>query len=335
MNLCKKMPILALLVLWIAVVSTGMELYLYARTPADPQGSQVVVCISAGEDFAATSHRLEVAGLIKHAVRLRYIALFRGDDVRVRAGEYLLSPSQSPLEILDTLVRGREVLHRLTIPEGCSLHRVAAIVEESGFVSADAFMTAARLPETLREMGVASESLEGYLFPDTYYFPRGVTARQIIGTMVRRFWSVFTPRWVEQTQVLGMTVHEAVTLASIIEKETADDGERPIVASVFHNRIKRGMRLESDPTVIYGIEDFDGNITRRHLAAPSAYNTYKIQGLPPGPIANPGKKSLEAALFPAPTPYLFFVARKDKTHHFSTNLADHERAVLRYQKGRK
>jgi UPF0755 protein len=132
---------------------------------------------------------------------------------------------------------------------------------------------------------------------------------------------------------LGLTLHEAVTLASIIEKETADPSERPLIASVFYNRLKRGMRLETDPTVIYGLKNFDGNLTRKHLETPSPYNTYLIKGLPPGPIANPGKHALEAALFPAQTHYLFFVSRNDGTHHFSADLADHNRAVHHYQRG--
>jgi UPF0755 protein len=149
--------------------------------------------------------------------------------------------------------------------------------------------------------------------------------------MVRRFRHFFTDDWKKQAEKLGLSIHQVVTLASIIEKETGAGDERPIIASVFHNRLKKGMRLESDPTVIYGIKDFDGNITRRHLVTPNPYNTYIIKGLPPGPIANPGLKALEAALFPDDTRFLYFVSKKDGSHQFSTSLKDHNRAVRKYQ----
>jgi UPF0755 protein len=152
--------------------------------------------------------------------------------------------------------------------------------------------------------------------------------------MVKRFWSVFKPEWEEQTKFLGLTIHQVITLASIIEKETAIADERPIISSVFHNRLKRNMRLESDPTVIYGIEDYDGNITRKDLKRPTPYNTYTMKGLPTGPISNTGAKAIEAALYPASTKFLYFVSRNDRTHYFSTNFKDHNRAVQKYQLGR-
>ena len=153
--------------------------------------------------------------------------------------------------------------------------------------------------------------------------------------MVQRFRSVFKPEWEERAASFGFTVHEVVTLASIIEKETGATFERPLISSVFHNRLRKKMRLESDPTVIYGIKDFNGNLTRKHLKTRTPYNTYKIRGLPAGPIANPGRASLEAALFPEKTKYIYFVSKKDRTHYFSTNLKEHNRAVRKYQLGRK
>jgi UPF0755 protein len=182
-------------------------------------------------------------------------------------------------------------------------------------------------------MGIQAESLEGYLFPDTYYFPRNTPIDRIIQTMLDRFNTVFTPAWADRARGIGLSRHQVVTLASIIEKETGAAGERPLIASVFHNRLARGMRLQSDPTVIYGIEDFDGNLTRAHLETPTPYNTYQVAGLPPGPIASPGRAALEAALFPEETDYLYFVARGDGTHQFSTRLDEHNEAVRRYQLG--
>ena len=158
---------------------------------------------------------------------------------------------------------------------------------------------------------------------------------QIISAMVNRFWSVFTTEWKVRAKDLGFTVHQIVTLASIIEKETGAAFERPIISSVFHNRLKKKMRLESDPTVIYGIKNFDGNLTRKHLSTHTPYNTYKIKGLPAGPIANPGRASLEAALYPERSVFIYFVSKKDNTHYFSTNLKEHNQAVRKYQLRRK
>jgi UPF0755 protein len=180
-------------------------------------------------------------------------------------------------------------------------------------------------------MGITADTLEGYLFPDTYYFPSGLESKSIITAMVKQFRIAFKPEWQTRAEELGMSVHEVVTLASIIEKETGAPEERPLISSVFHNRLKKGMRLETDPTVIYGIPDFDGNIKRRHLNTYTPYNTYKIKGLPPGPIASPGAAALEAALYPAQSKYLYFVSKKDGTHQFSATIKEHNAAVRKYQ----
>ena len=176
-------------------------------------------------------------------------------------------------------------------------------------------------------------STEGYLFPDTYVLSKGMGARQILDLMINRFWQVFNS--LVQGRDLPMSIREIVTLASIVEKETGLAEERPVIASVFLNRLKKRMRLESDPTVIYDLKDFDGNLTKKHLQAPSPYNTYRHLGLPPGPIANPGRASLEAVLKPAQTSYLYFVSKNDGSHFFSSTLKEHNRAVVRYQKRRR
>jgi UPF0755 protein len=208
-------------------------------------------------------------------------------------------------------------------------------VTQAGFASKIEFIKAASNADLARSMGLEAETFEGYLFPETYFFPKQVSVEIIIATMVQRFWSVFTPPWQDRAKNLGFTVHQIVTLASIIEKETGASFERPIISSVFHNRLKKKMRLESDPTVIYGIKNFNGNLTRQDLQTETPYNTYKIRGLPAGPIANPGRASLEAALYPENTAYIYFVSKKDSTHYFSTNLKEHNFAVKKYQLGRK
>jgi UPF0755 protein len=227
------------------------------------------------------------------------------------------------------------VLYRVTIPEGYNLKQIAQAIETSGLATYDHFLQAATDPEFARKKGIPADTFEGYLFPDTYLFPRNTNPHRIITAMADRFEGIFTPRWETRAQQLGFSVHQIVTLASMIEKETGDPSERPIISSVFHNRLRKKMRLESDPTVIYAIADFNGNLTRKHLQTYTAYNTYKIFGLPPGPIASPGQKALKAALYPADTNFLFFVAKRDGTHHFSTTISGHNKAVRKYQIRRK
>ncbi|MBU1697564.1 MAG: endolytic transglycosylase MltG, partial [Proteobacteria bacterium] len=180
-------------------------------------------------------------------------------------------------------------------------------------------------------LGIKAITLEGYLFPDTYFFPKNTDCKTVITTMVEHFNNILTKEWQARAKTMGFSVHDIVTLASIIEKETGDALERPLISSVFHNRLKKNMRLESDPTVIYGIKNFDGNIKKKHLKMKTPYNTYQIIGLPLGPIANPGAKSLAAALNPVHSEYLFFVSKKDTTHQFSKTIQEHNQAVAKYQ----
>jgi UPF0755 protein len=204
-------------------------------------------------------------------------------------------------------------------------------MERAGLMSQEAFMHAALDPELVKALGLKGNTFEGYLFPETYHFPKGVSPREVIDKMVAHFRSVFTPTWIDRAQAIGMTTHEVVTLGSIVEKETATPEERPLIAAVFLNRLKRDMRLESDPTVIYGMKDFDGNLTRKDLEIPTPYNTYQIKGLPQSPIANPGRASIAAVLYPSEEPHLYFVSKNDGSHHFSRTLSEHNEMVRRYQ----
>jgi UPF0755 protein len=231
------------------------------------------------------------------------------------------------------MASGKTFLYKITIPEGYGLKEIAAAFAGAGLVSESVFLHAARDPQLCHGWKIEADTAEGYLFPDTYYFPKGVSAEKILSTMILRFRQVFTSELVQQANNAGLSIHQAVTLASMIEKETGSDSERSLVSSVFHNRLKRRMRLESDPTVIYGLDNFDGNITRRHLTTPTPYNTYTRHGLPPGPIASPGAKSLLAAVYPAQSEFLYFVSRQDKTHQFSRTWDEHLKAVGRYQLG--
>ena len=315
----------------LACIGVAADLWFYANKPISANPEKIVVHLKPGQSFAKTTEILEEKGLINSPFRFNLISRFKGYDKKAQAGEYLLSETMTPLHILEKMARGEVKLYKLTIPEGLNIYQIAELASEGGFAEKTAFIKAATDSAYARENGVEADTLEGYLFPDTYFFPRGTTVKKIIGTMVDRFKTVFSPQWEEQAERIGFTPHQVVILASIIEKETGDPSERPVISSVFHNRLKKKMRLESDPTVIYGIKNFDGNLTRKHLKTRTPYNTYKIRGLPVGPIANPGLKSLEAALYPAQTPYIYFVSKKDSTHHFSTNLKDHNRAVRKYQ----
>jgi len=297
--------------------------------------SELTFTVLPGQPFSTVADRLNQAGIIDNTRKFKLFARLKGYDKRIKAGEYQLSSVLSPKQVLEIMVSGKVALHRITIPEGYNLYQIAALVAKVGLNEAPEFIQAATEAATVNSLGVEADTLEGYLFPDTYHFPRGLPAKKIAQTMVKRFEAVFLDEWHVRASQMNWSVHQVVTLASIIEKETGAAFERPLIASVFHNRLAKNMRLSSDPTVIYGVKNFDGNLTRKHLSTPTPYNTYLHKGLPPGPIASPGAASLEAALYPAETDYLYFVSKKDGTHQFSTNLREHNRAVRKYQLRRK
>jgi UPF0755 protein len=330
----KKLGIIVLSLIFVGICTAGV-LYMHLMAWADrPMGTAVqekLFTVFPGQGLRRTADALKHDGLVSDALRFTILARLDKKDKLLKAGEYFISTAMTPREILGQMVEGRVYLYRLTIPEGYNLVQIAEAVAAAGLESEATFLDATRDPESARSLGIEAATLEGYLFPDTYYFPKGLDSAAIIATMVKQFRAAFKPAWEQQAKALGMTVHEVVTLASIIEKETGAPDERPLISSVFHNRLKRGMRLETDPTVIYGIPDFDGNIKRRHLTTHTPYNTYKIKGLPPGPIASPGALAMEAALYPAQSDYLYFVSKKDGTHQFSTTIKDHNAAVRKYQ----
>lgn len=321
-----------LAVLTAALAYGAIDLYRYMHAPV--QGdltSAVHLHIAPGANFRGIVQKLRNEQLVAHPWKFELVARWKGFARNLQAGEYRISPQMTPLEILRSLNRGEVVLHQVTIPEGFNMRQVARRLDEKGLVDFDAFLSAATDPQLAEELNIPADTVEGYLFPDTYAFARNVSPEKIVQTMAGQLRQHFTPQWRERAREMDFTVHEIVTLASIIEKETGAPEEREVIASVFHNRLEKNMRLETDPTVIYGIENFDGNLTRKHLRRHSPYNTYRIQGLPPGPIANPGLAAIRAALYPADTDYLFFVSRKDGTHQFSETLKAHNQAVRKYQ----
>ena len=311
----------------------AFNLYSYANSPSGDDATGKIIVITPGQGFSSTTSKLVSEGVITSPARFKMLGALTGDDKKIKAGEYLFKASMSPGRIISDLVNGKVYLHKLTIPEGYNLYQVADVVEREGICDRESFVAAATDPLAVRTLGLpeTAESFEGYLYPETYFYSRGTPPSIIVRDMVKRFDTVYKIGWQQRASELGMTRHQVVTLASIIEKETGAAGERPLISSVFHNRMKKDMRLETDPTVIYGIKDFDGNLTREHLRTAGPYNTYMSKGLPIGPIANPGLKSLEAALYPAQSDYLFFVSRKDSTHEFSTNYEDHVANIRKFQ----
>jgi UPF0755 protein len=256
----------------------------------------------------------------------------QGKQNQIKAGEYLISPSMPPWKILEALTSGTAVLYSVTIPEGYRISEIADLLEKSKLVDKQQFLSETRNRELLESLDIPTDSLEGYLYPDTYQFSKSSGARRIVKTLVDTFKEkVHIPERVQQAKSLKLTFHEIVTLASLIEKETGLGSERKLISSVFHNRLMKKMRLQTDPTVIYAMANFDGNIRKKDLSIDSPYNTYKHFGLPPGPIASPGIESIEAALQPEKSDFLYFVSRKNGSHQFSTNYKDHTRAVQKYQ----
>ncbi len=303
---------------------------MYAATPSSGRG-EVTVFIPKGSSVRRIGVILGRQGLVANDLRFLVLARLTGQAGHLQAGEYRLPRGWTPLQILRLLVQGKVIRHQVTIPEGLNISQIATILAKDHWINRQRFLALTHDPKFIRTLGLHQASLEGYLFPDTYSLVRGqVDERSIISLMVHQFYRVW--REITKNSKPQLSRHQVVTLASMIEKETGNARERPLIARVFLNRLQRNMRLQSDPTVIYGIHDFHGDLTRADLKRKTPYNTYIIFGLPPGPICNPGRASLEAVLKPADSPDLYFVSRNNGTHCFSTTLKEHNRAVYKYQK---
>jgi UPF0755 protein len=315
-----------------AVVLGALALFylqLYFQTPAAPDAEEQTVTIAAGSSLRQIADGLAAHGLIRHRnMFIAYVKWWQPGSY-LRAGEYALRASMSPEQIVDILRQGKVRHYSLTIPEGLTVREIAATVAEQQFGDAATIQTLMSDPVFIASLNVDTPSLEGYLFPDTYYLPRNVSEKALLGLMVDTLRKHYTDEIVARAEQLGLTQREVLTLASLIEKEAKIDEERPLISAVYHNRMRKGMRLQCDPTVIYALgERFDGNIRKQDLQIDSPYNTYRYAGLPPGPIANPGRRSLEAAVNPAPVDYLYFVATGNHGQHkFSRTLQEHNRAV--------
>jgi UPF0755 protein len=331
----KRFLLTVTLLVVIAAAGGGVWLYRSVQTPFKGYAdAETFVEIAPGSSTPTMGRLLAEAGVVQHPQIFRIAVWMRGAGRRLQAGEYRFDRAMTPAEVVDKIVRGDVFLKPVTFREGLTIRQMAAVFEEQGLGTKDAFIAAARKGSAIQGIDPEARDLEGYLFPDTYTLPRHVTAEQLVARMVARFEKALTPEVRQQAAARGLTVRQLVTLASLVEKETAKPAERPLVAAVYANRLKVGMGLQCDPTVIYALERagrFDGNLTRADLQFDSPYNTYRYSGLPPGPIAAPGQASLEAAAQPADVPYLYFVSRNDGSHEFAATLDEHNRNVQRWQ----
>jgi len=298
------------------------------------EGVEQFVEIPQGAVPAEIRRRLVDAGVVRDGYLFRAALWWTDEAQSLKAGEYRFDRALSAVDVIHKLARGDVYAQRITFPEGLTIPEMAKIYESRGFGAAREFIAAAHDVSLIADLDPQAEDLEGYLFPETYALPRGGPASRMVALMVDRFRSSAGPHISQGAAAQGLTMRQVVTLASLIEKETAKAEERPLVAAVYRNRMKIGMPMQADPTVVYALQKagrYDGNIRREDLTFDSPYNTYKYPGLPPGPIASPGKASLEAAVAPADVPFIYFVSRNDGSHVFAQTLAQHNANVREYQ----
>jgi UPF0755 protein len=330
----KRFALFVLLIL-IGGAAIGAWFYLGVDRPFKGyDGAEQFVEIPSGSGTSAIARRLADAGVIRDEISFKLALWLSGNARRLQAGEYRFDHAISARQVADKIARGDVYVRPITFPEGLTAKQMAAVYESKDFGEAQEFLDATKNAALVSAVDPVAKDLEGYLFPDTYKLPRTSTADQLVGRMVGSFMKALTPDVIEQAEARGMNVRQLVTLASIVEKETGNRAERPLVAAVYANRLKIGMGLQCDPTVIYALERagrYHGNLTRDDLQFDSPYNTYRYAGLPPGPIASPGRASLEAAASPADVPYLYFVSKNDGSHAFATTLDEHNRNVQEYQ----
>lgn len=328
----------AAFVLILVVIGGAAAVWLYLGVNRPYKGYETAerfVDIPPGSGPSSIGRRLVEAGVIRDLTSFRFAVWVSRQGRRLQAGEYRFDRPVTAREVVDKVARGEVYVLPVTFREGLSVKQMAALFESKGFGPADAFVRASKNANLVRELDPDAQDLEGYLFPDTYSLPRKATADQLVSRMVASFEKALTPDIRQQAAARGLGLRQLVTLASIVEKETGNPTERPLVAAVYANRLKMGMGLQCDPTVIYALERagrYNGNLTREDLQFNSPYNTYRYAGLPPGPIASPGRASLAAAAAPADVPYIYFVSRNDGSHAFATTLEEHNRNVQQYQR---
>ena len=330
MKLFRKLVFVGLLAT--IVVILGIFVFEKFNQPFGSSSPVQVVDIPPGTAFTHVSHLLHQKELLGPEWFFQVLGRVQQVDRKIIPGEYELHAGMRPTELLGKLVAGEVYEHSVTIPEGYNVVQIADVLDHKGLADKQEILRLNRDADFLATLNINAPTLEGYMFPDTYRFARHLPPEFIVRTFVSRFHAMVTPELKSQAKTMGMTLKEVITLASVIEKETGLAKERALVSGVFHNRLRRNIRLQSDPTVIYALASFDGNIRKADLSVNSPYNTYKVRGLPPGPIANPGLAAIKAALYPTPSNFVYFVSRNDGSHKFSATLAEHNKAVDKYQR---
>lgn len=324
------------LVTWMGFYATRFAFFVFSPIHS-PNGQGAIVEVAKGKSPKELTHLLTSNGVLRTDDENSFMMLGRIGRLwkRVKAGEYKFTSQMTPLEVFRVLTSGVSVLHPITVREGENMYQVADALEELKLVKHEVFLALCHDPKFITSLGIKDshvKTLEGYLFPDTYFLNKTMTPEDIVRGMVRKFMGVWGPEQESRAKALGMTQFEVVTLASMIEKETGAPQERPMISSVFHNRLHKKMRLQSDPTTIYGIwEHYDGNLHRSDLSSQTPYNTYFVPALPAGPISNPGREAIHAALYPSQSDFLYFVSHNDGTHEFTATYNDHLSAVRKFQ----
>jgi UPF0755 protein len=324
----RRAPLVLCLLLVAGVALVGRELFRPGPETVEP----VVFTVAEGERIGTIAENLRARGVLRYPRLLALWARATRRDRQIRAGKFVIETPISPDALLARITGRPDALHEVTITEGLTVREVVATLAAAGLGAEESFECLLDDPEFLASEDLPPAGAEGYLFPDTYDFSPAAPPERILRAMIRRFREIFTPELAAKAAALGLTPEQAVTLASLIEEEAQRADERRLIAAVFLNRLRRGMPLQSDPTVIYGRETGDRTITRADLRRPTAHNTYTIPGLPPTPIANPGRAAIEAAVDPVPGDFLYFVARGDGSHEFTTTLAEHNAAVARWRR---
>lgn len=320
--------VIAMLLLLLSITGYGS---LFAMKNGSAEGRAFDV--PEGVTLRWIADSLEDQGFIRSSTLFIVAGKLVLSEKEIMAGEYIFPPNINLFDILSAFKYGRVNFRKVTVPPGYDIDQIGEILESEGLVDKEIFIELTQDRELIDLLDIDVSNLEGFLYPDTYYLYKGSNPRKIMRKMALRFKEVFGPELKERASELHMTVKDVVTLASLIEKEAIVEEDRPLISAVFHNRLKKNMPLQSDPTVIYALgSGFDGDLKREHLILKSPYNTYMRRGLPPGPIGSPGIESIRAALYPADVDYLYFVSKNDDTHHFSKSFKEHSQAVDIYQK---
>ena len=329
-----KKTLLWLLFLIVLVAASTFYLWRGVALPYQGFQGEQFVMVNAGDSVGSIGGSLARAGVVRDARSFQIAARLKRAEKRLQVGEYRFDRAATAFDVVDRIARGDVFVRPITFPEGRTAAEMSAIYEERGFGAASEFLTAARDASPARAFDAAARDLEGYLFPSTYRLPRNTTAAALVRLMVQSFEKALDPALRAAAAARELSIREAVTLASLVEEEAQKPDERPLISAVYHNRLRIGMPLQCDATVVYALQRagrWNGNITRADLSMDSPYNTYQRRGLPPGPIANPGRASLEAAVNPAGVAYLYYVSRNDGSHAFATTLDEHNRNVQQYQ----